>query len=246
MNSNKFVICIPTHKAKLSDYEKQNIDITIKNNSKTKTFFLMPENLNDRYYKKYFPFVKIKTFKKKYFENEMSYNKFMLSNIVYNEFKKFKFLILCQTDAIILRDISKIKNLNYDYVGSPWQPAKKINILDIYGFGFVNKLIKLKFRRLHVGNGGLSIRKVKKFIEVTKKIKSSVFINCGEDIFISFFSKEFGLKIPNTLEAKKIFQETTITTHNLELVKCYGFHALEKWNPILLKKVYEKNTQKNK
>jgi len=238
---NSFVICIPSHKTTLSKKEIKNINISIKNNNYKNFYFILPKDINKKFYKKNFPRIKICCFDEKYFKCENSYNKFLLNKDLYLKFDQFKFMIICQTDAILVRDLSKLNIYNYDFIGSPWKPSIKINLFDIYGMGLINKIFNLKRDNISVGNGGLSIRKISKFSQVTKEIKFLNYIKCGEDVFFSYMAKKFNIKIPNFNFSNKIFRETTsrnMSFHEYKTV--FGYHALEKWNNKLIDNIYKK------
>ena len=244
---NSFVICIPCHKTKLSKIEIKNINISIKNNNSKNIYFILPKNISKKFYKRNFSKIKICCFNDHYFESENSYNKFLLSEDLYLKFKQFKFMIICQTDAILVRDISKLKMFNYDFIGSPWMPSIKTNIFDIYGMSFINKIFNLERNKINVGNGGLSVRKISKFLQVVKDIKFLNYIKCGEDVFFSYMAKRYNIKIPNFNFCNKIFRETTsrnMTTP--EYKKVFGYHALEKWNNKLIDNIYKKYESKFK
>lgn len=239
---NSFVICIPSHKIKLSKIEIKNINISIKNNNSNNIYFILPKNISKTFYKKNFSKIKICCFDDHYFESENSYNKFLLSKDLYLKFNKFKYMIICQTDAILVRDVSKLQIFNYDFIGSPWMPQIKINLFDIYGMSFINKIFNFKRHKISVGNGGLSVRKISKFLEIVKEIK---FLNCiksGEDVFISYMSKKYKIKTPNFNFCNKIFRETTSKNMTISEYKTvFGYHALEKWNNSLMYNIYKKN-----
>ena len=244
---NSFVVCIPSHKTKLSKEEVKNINISIKNNNYRNFYFILPNNICKKFYKKNFSKIKIHCFDEKYFKSESTYNKFLLSKDLYLKFNQFKFMIICQTDAILVRDVSKLNIYNYDFIGSPWKPSIKINIFDIYGMSSINKIFNLQRNNISVGNGGLSVRKISKFFEVTKKIKFLNYIQCGEDVFFSYMAKRYNIKIPNFNFCNKIFRETTSRNMTIiEYKKVFGYHALEKWNNKLLDNIYKKYESKFK
>jgi hypothetical protein len=238
--NNRIAICIPSHKNKLTLNEVNNIKITNKTNKYVAKFFILPESIKADFFKKKFPYIKIIYFKDKYFSSEMNYNRFLLKKNFYDYFKDYSFIVICQTDAILIKDIKNINLKSIDYIGAPWKKSYKLNILDIYGLGFLSKKIfDLSKKILRIGNGGLSVRRVSKFLHVTKNIKFSNFVKVGEDIFFSFFSKKFNIKMPSLLFAKKIFCESYSINLN-KIPDVYGFHALDKFNPRLQQKIYKK------
>ena len=107
---------------------------------------------------------KIRTlnFDKKFFNSVDAYSELLRNYFFYSSFKKYKYILIYQLDAWVFKDeLLKWCNKGYDYIGAPW--------FEDYGsYEKGNRLWR-------VGNGGLSLRKVKKFMELTypkKKIKT--------------------------------------------------------------------------
>ena len=242
-----FAICIPHHSAKLNKDEIKNIKISIKNNDPKRIYFVLPQGINKEFYKKKFPNIKISCFDDDNFINQDSYNQFLLKPEIYSKFSKFKFLVICQTDAVLTRNISEINLFNYDYIGAPWSPSIKFNIFDIYGLGILNKIFKFKKKKLFVGNGGLSIRRNSKFLYVSKNLKLIRFIKCGEDVFYSYMAKKLKIKISGYNFSNSIFRENTSRKMSLYKInkKIFGYHALEKWSPQLRNLIYKEYDFKN-
>jgi hypothetical protein len=89
-------------------------------------------------------------------------------------------------------------NKNYDYVGAPWRPG-------LVGGGLV-------------GNGGLSLRKKSKMLEIINKIPYN---GWNEDIYFSAITYKvgFNISLPSFEEAKKfsvetVFSHDTFGVHN--------------------------------
>jgi hypothetical protein len=240
LNKKKIVICIPVHKHKLTIAEINNIKITSKTNKQISKFFILPRSIRVDFFKKKFPNIKIVFFKDKYFSSEMSYNRFLLEKDLYVAFKNYSFLTICQPDAVLIKDISKINLRSLDYIGAPWKKLYKLDIFGIYGLNFISKFVCNYFKKtLIVGNGGLSIRRVSKFLEVTQNIKFLNLVKVGEDIFFSYFSKKYNIKQLSLVLAKKIFCESYSKNLN-QIPSVYGFHALNKFNPRLQLKIFNK------
>jgi hypothetical protein len=92
-----------------------------------------------------------KEFDSRYFESLTSYSNLLMSPIFYKSFDEYEYLLVFQTDALIVRgDLEQFINLNKVYIGAPW-------------------IVKNKHtKNLLIGNGGLSLRKVKEFTEITE------------------------------------------------------------------------------
>lgn len=99
--------------------------------------------------------------------------------------------IIFQTDSIILNPELIYKFLEYDYVGSPWQNGK-------------------------VGNGGLSLRRKSKMIEICEKVDENFTEN--EDNYFCY-QNVVSLNRPSFQEAQRFSVETVF--HE----KSFGVHA---------------------
>jgi hypothetical protein len=208
---NKFVICCPAYKQILTESEVLNLRITQENNPNISKVFIIPKTISKEFYINNFPSWEIVEMESFYFKSVSTYNKLLLSNVLYKIFYKYKFILICQFDALLVKNIYYIPDC-YDFIGAPWQ--KKVNYR-----GF----------ELEIGNGGLSLRRVKKFYFLTTLLWFLKMSNANEDVIFSFLGKIKILKIPNFKIANNIFKETTsvgMTNTN----NTYGFHALEKWN----------------
>ena len=120
-------------------------------------------------------------FPKEYFESVDSYNRLMLSEAFYERFANYEYILVYQLDAFVFTDqLSYFCQLGYDYIGAPW-------LHGVYNY------VDEKHCIWHVGNGGLSLRRVQSFINVIRVHKEE--INCytkNEDLFFSsIVSKEF-------------------------------------------------------
>jgi hypothetical protein len=157
-------IVVPTHKSVFSADEKICIEVTFKNLKNRDIFFVTPDSVNlSEYLKKYnvnqifFPGERFESFK--------NYNDWMLSTELYERFLSYEYILICQTDAIVIRDdLSYWASRQLDYIGAPW-PRKVI-----FQPNFSNKphLKGARFE-IEVGNGGLSLRNVKNTISVLKR-----------------------------------------------------------------------------
>lgn len=173
---------------------------------KHKITFVHPNNLNLENYRK-FPAL-FTAFEKDYFISILGYNRLMLSKIFYQNFSE-KYLLIYQTDCFIFKDeLLQWCEKGYDYVGAPWiRSRKEIPLFKLFfdrGISKIKTLINFKGNNKvqkdksllynAVGNGGLSLRKRDKFIQVLDKLEEVVNIyldpkNSGqfyaEDVFFS-------------------------------------------------------------
>jgi len=101
-------------------------------------------------------------------------------------------ILIFQTDSVICEEnkdlINKFINNDYDYVGAPWSNA--------------------------VGNGGLSLRKKSKMLEIIEKCPKN---NINEDIF--FANSCINTKKPSIDEAKEFSVESLFSENHFGVHK---------------------------
>lgn len=113
--------------------------------------------------------MEIKEFDEVWFQSIQSYSLLMLAEQFYQQFCDCEYILIYQLDAFVFRDeLQAFCSLGYDYIGAPW----------LYGsFAYMDGMGKYYY----VGNGGLSLRKVKSCLEVLKEFQMKDIVN--EDIF---------------------------------------------------------------
>lgn len=98
----------------------------------------------------------------------------MLSANLYQAFEAYEYILICQLDVFIFKDeLSAWCAKGYDYIGAPW--IKR----DVYDLPVIKQMIHLCVALKHltgrrtqfdrydrIGNGGLSLRKVKSHLRV--------------------------------------------------------------------------------
>lgn len=231
-------MAIPVFKQTLSKTESARVSISLRN-SHENNFFVAPHGLDIDYYRNLWPDVQFRFFPKRHFESTTTYSDWLLSPEIYREFRDFQFLLICQTDAILLKPIPKNFDPNWDYIGAvwvqpfhlSWDPIK--GTLRIGNGRYIN-------RSVSVGNGGLSIRRVSKF-RFASILIPRLRNRLNEDQVWSFFGPFVGLRIASSEEAKWFFIETQAS--NLDaaspLPSTFGVHGLEKFNPALERKLLD-------
>lgn len=91
-------------------------------------------------------------FEPRFFDGIKGYNQLMLSKSFYARFADYEYVLVCQTDAYVFRDeLMEWCDKGYDYVGAP-----------IFGC-FSDEVFHRDQAR--VGNGGLSLRRVKAYLD---------------------------------------------------------------------------------
>ena len=206
------------------------------------------------------------SFDDKYFKNLAGYNALMLAGDFYKAFLEFEYILIYQLDAFVFKDDLQFWcNQNYDYIGAPW--LREFEYADIF------KAAKSKVKAyLHtrynvqknglpslfqyenkVGNGGLSLRRIKKFYGVSLEMRDETdsYLNRTEHLFNEdmFWSIEVNrnkkrLNIPPYKTASKFsienFPERALKLNKGQLP--FGCHAwdlhVDFWRPFFEKSGY--------
>jgi len=154
---SEIAVLIPIYKKKLDYYESVSLHrtLTFFHNKADVIFFGPPsiwtEGIECDFNIDLLEANGFTSFRSKFFENRKTYNSLLLNLDFYDKFKKYKYLLIAQTDVFIFGgDLKKWGREDFDYVGAPWWRDS------------VNPSSGL----CCVGNGGLSLRKVESAVKV--------------------------------------------------------------------------------
>lgn len=206
---NKVAIVIPVYKGTLDEFEKYSLDHSLSAMLPAReVFFIGPETLDRRYYIDHYPSISFIVFKADFFESIAGYNRLLLGAPFYERFIDYEFMLVLQTDAIILRDeLDFWCEQPFDYVGAPWPDGYELFVNAGRFEGNNGKKVKVQ-----VGNGGLSLRRIKKCLSLLDEFREivQVFEHTGssEDLFFSVLgalSNDF--IIPNEITASRFSVE---------------------------------------
>ena len=185
---------------------------------------IKPNSLNTDTYTAYNANFKIESFDDDYFKDINGYNRLMLSPVFYERFLDYDFILIHQLDAFVFKDELKYWcRKGYDYIGAPWltdpfegtasqkkQYGKELR--KVYHENSKQDGIPVDAQFFNrVGNGGFSLRRVKKFYKICLKEQQRImFYNehsghhfFNEDVFWSLEvnRKRRQLRIPEYTEA---------------------------------------------
>lgn len=253
-DSETHQICVvtPVYTSEISDIELRRIQTSIKCNLAVDYFFVGPVKFADHPIFMNFPNVRYISFPNSRFESVQSYIELMLDVDFYNIFKAYEAMVICQLDAILIREVLPLLALGFDYIGAPWLTPFRIRkgvhrllINDKKHFWIPSSIVA-------VGNGGLSYRNIKSMISVLQRIKETSYWRkqiasmepiLNEDVLISYFLKLWKYKVAPVGIASKVFLEET--SKGLDLIPpVFGFHALDKYNPILEQTILNSDSMK--
>jgi hypothetical protein len=228
-------IIIPIYKETLDPFEQFSLDYSLSILSiKQSIMFIGAVTLNRDYYLQRYPHISFMPFPEMYFSSIANYNRLLLSPAFYHLFSAYQFLLVLQTDAIILRDECDYWCAQpFDYIGAPWPDGYELFVNAGRFEGEYGKAVKV-----FVGNGGLSLRRIDKCLALLDEFKDilAVFERTGssEDLFFSVMgalSNDF--IIPNEIIASRFSMELkpslylTINGGHLPM----GGHAWWKYEP---------------
>ncbi|WP_295771987.1 DUF5672 family protein [uncultured Mucilaginibacter sp.] len=215
-------------------------------------------------------FTEVKNFDDQYFTGSLGYNRLMLSSEFYEQFLSYEYILIYQLDAFVFSDqLLYWCNQGFDYIGSPW--LRNIGHVDFI------KALKSRWQYYYhtrydlqkngvpsakqfenrVGNGGFSLRRVKKFLQVTETRRADIdrYLNLvaqkiyeySEDAFwsIEVNRKSRFLNIPDYKTAVSFGWETQLERarelNNGQLP--FGCHAWDRnidfWAPLFDEFGYE-------
>jgi glycosyltransferase involved in cell wall biosynthesis len=214
IDSTHTCIIIPIYKTNLSSIEKQSLKQCLRVLGKYNIYFVEPHKL-DTLSIRMASSIKIEKFEDYFFDDILGYNKLLLSEVFYERFSNYKYMLIYQLDCFVFKDeLLSWCNKEYDYIGAPWISSKQTKIKS-----FLNKFDKPQKKKrakifYKVGNGGFSLRRVDKFLNITrfhnniieKELKRDLDdFKLMEDVFWSFTASKLDstFTIPNYEEALK-------------------------------------------
>ena len=155
IKNKQCVIVIPVYKTYLEEYEIASMIQLINTLGNEYDICLVcPDGLYINYYNNIcnykFNYLKCNP---EYFKSTYTYSKLLENYYFYEAFKQYEYMMIYQNDGwIFYNNIKYFISLNYDYIGSPWGENE---------FGPSPE---------SVGNGGVSFRKISKFIDICHNI----------------------------------------------------------------------------
>jgi hypothetical protein len=200
------VVIIPLHTNILNENEWKSLRQCVDVLSSFDICVIKPENLPVDNILNTFPCFKFISFSDIYFQNITAYNQLMMSELLYQSFLNYDYMLIYQSDAWVFRnELQSWIEKDYDYIGAPWM--KKENhqkwYYQIYQ-NFVAKILRIPLKSTKLsgrtGNGGFSLRKISSHYRVCiekKKIINQYLVNSvksdlfNEDVFWSTENPEF-------------------------------------------------------
>jgi hypothetical protein len=159
MITSRHVVVIPLYRTGLSNREQYSLRTTASILARHDIFIVGPhklagsfEQMSSQFGKK----LQYKTFDDSFFASIDGYNKLLVSEVFYQAFEAYQYMLITQTDALVFRDeLDMWADKGFSYIGAPWFE------------GFTTPTLPLKLTT--VGNGGYSLRKIAHFLKVLRR-----------------------------------------------------------------------------
>lgn len=247
MHNFLFCVVIPIYKTVPSDDELFSIKNTVEKMPDVPIFFTAPKKLDASAYSM-FSSVRTMRFPDRYFKGIYGYNRLMLSMSFYRRFLNYKYILIVQPDALILRDRVYLEELldgnDYDYWGAPWKTKFMSNGINFYqyrkwlqNFTCILSFFKKSDRICDVGNGGLSLRNVRRTLALLRsKFLEKILWGANEDDFFAYFGQEnkVGFTLaPAGLAGRFSWEEWLHDNLHYEELP-FGIHNWEKYFPDIM------------
>lgn len=234
------VMVVPIYKERLTEPELMRISLSFSNWNES-IFFLGPNGLDRNYYTQKWPLASHVEFPDEYFIDVDGYNRLMLQPCLYDYFKEFSFILVLQPDAILIKGFApeEFLGMQFDFLGASWNPSYAVSWNPISGQLGVGVCSRTR-RRLHVGNGGLSIRRVSTFRIVSRLLPPNLH-GANEDIIYAYFLPLMGARVAKKEVADRFFQESLTRSWETsqETPNVNGFHGIYRYSPALESRIFE-------
>lgn len=229
MDAKDIVVVIPVYLSTLSATDSIALTQCLKVLSDYDIVIVKPQNLSLVEITSQYELPQIINFPDECFSSLRAYNKLVLSEAFYRCFENYSYMLIHQLDAYVFKDeLLFWANKGYDYIGAPWIPwrgkkylsvRKRFSLFIRRNYWKIfdrDKLYQEKFHFYLVGNGGLSLRRIDKMIQVTSYFKEMIDCKLAddkpflpEDLFlnVALTKRKYRLKRPSYRIAMKFSME---------------------------------------
>ena len=247
MVTTPVMIVTPIWRPVLDELEARLMRVTDRTNESTSRAFIAPRGMDVTWYAQEFPDWEIRFVDQRHLASVTAYSAWMTSPYPYRLFSDTTMMIVCQTDAVLVRSVLDLQMESFDFIGAPWSPPVRVlrvghrmAVFSPTGGGPLHA--RLFGQRLWVGNGGLSIRKTAAFEEVAvrlaERFPEHLRTRVHEDVYFAALGPTEGLTIADRVVAGSIFCESG--ARDLDAPGAlWGFHGLQAWNPTMANRIVE-------
>ena len=247
MVTTPVMIVTPIWRPALDESEARLMRVSDRTNASTPRAFVAPSGMDVTWYARHFSGWEIRFIGQKHLESVTAYSAWMTSPDPYRLFSDTSMMIVCQTDAVLVRSVLDLPAQTFDFLGAPWSPPVRVfrvghrmAVFSPTGGGPLHA--RLFGQRLRVGNGGLSIRRTAAFEQVAARLAERfperLRNRVHEDVYFAALGPTEGLAVADHLLAGSIFCESG--ARELDTPgSLWGFHGLQLWNPSLASRIVE-------
>ena len=247
MVTTPVMIVTPIWRPALDEIEARLMRVTDRTNASTPRAFVAPRGMDVSWYAQHFPDWEVRFVGAEHLESVTAYSAWMTSPDPYRLFSDVSTMIVCQTDALLVRSVLDLQAESFDFLGAPWSPPVRVfrighrmSVFSPTGGGPLHA--RLFGQRLWVGNGGLSIRKTAAFeavaVRLATRFPAHLRTRIHEDVYFAALGPTAGLVIADRWIAGSVFCESA--AQGLDMSGQFlGFHGLQRWNPSLARQIME-------
>lgn len=239
------MIITPLWRPMLDETEARFLGVTDRTNQSTPRAFVAPDGMDMTWYARHFPNWEVRLVAAHHLSSVTAYSAWMASPSPYRLFSDTSMMVICQTDAVLVRSVLDLQMESFDFLGAPWSPPVRVlrvghrmAVFSPTGGGPLQA--RLFGQRLWVGNGGLSIRRTAAFEEVATRLAERfpehLRTRVHEDLYFAVLGPTVGLTVADRVVAGSIFCESSARGMDSP-GGLWGFHALQVWNPSLANRI---------
>jgi hypothetical protein len=254
-------IVIPVYKESFTESEIIGIRQCVKIFGDHPIIAAIPKALNIEALRDISDKIAYQNFPPRFFASVEGYNKLLVNPRFYGAFLKYRYILIYQLDAFVFnKELDAWCAKGLDYIGAPWihsswpeQFRSELSFSKIKALAFIKKVIDFDGRTNAplVGNGGLSLRKTRKFFFLSFLLMLIIKVfryDWNEDAAWSLFIPKYipFFRVANFEEALpfafEVDPEYCYEMNNFRLP--FGCHAWEKnnkgfWKPFIEKEGFE-------
>jgi len=183
------VVVIPAYRARPGVLEAAFVRQSLRQLAGHPGAWVLPQSLDARPYQDLAPQLSVERFADEFFRGIAGYNRLMLSPAFYDRWVGFDSVLICQTDALVLRDnLDEFLLDPSDYIGAPLRADNELPRFYFPGAGRLMRAAPwlVPSVRPLVGNGGLSLRRVEAFRSLLRRERVRVRLwRLYEDLYFS-------------------------------------------------------------
>jgi len=206
MSKSLVTIVIPIYKTNLTEGEQKSLNQCVKLLGEFPIVFAQPKNL-DTSKLNFDGRIASETFEDDSFKSVYGYNALMLSDTFYSRFQSSEYILIYQLDAYVFKNELKAWcEKGYDYIGAPWLTSPETIGKRISRLFHSKKKKEREVIFYKVGNGGFSLRRVSKSIQIAKDLKQDIEENLKRDTNDFWIMEDvfWSIKVPETYPDFKI------------------------------------------